>query len=154
MKWSIPQLRKLRKPFNFESTFDLNNFIGNMSDVLRTTDCFVEGVCREIGDDTYEFTINLKTVLYMECAVTLDEIEYQFESEFSETFGYDSDFSSLVNPIVKDTIDLTDVILSEIIVSKPLKVVKEGYEEYYSDEEPEKTSPFEGLKELIGGEDK
>lgn len=153
MKWSIPQLRKLRKPFNFESTFDLNNFIGDMSDVIRTTQCLVDGVCREIGDDTYEFTINLQTTLIMECAVTLEEIEYQFQTEFSETFGYDDDFSSLVNPIVKDTIDLTDVILSEIIVSKPLKVVKEGYEEYYSDE-PERTSPFEGLKEFIGGEDK
>ncbi len=155
MKWSIPQLRKLSKPFTFESNLDLNSLIGNMNDVIRTQDCVISGVCREMGDDAYEFNIDIKATLYLECSVSLEEVEYYFESNITEIFGYDDDFSSLVNLIEKDTIDLTDVILTEIIVSKPMKVVKEGYEEHFSDEPERRVNPaFEGLKDLLGGEDK
>ncbi len=155
MKWSIPQLRKLSKPFNFESKLDLNDLIGNMNDVIRAEDCIISGICRELGDDAYEFTIDIKAVLYLECSVSLEEVEYNFDSNITEVFGYDEDFSSLVNLIEKDTIDLTNVILTEIIVSKPMKIVKEGYEENFSDEPEARINPaFEGLKDLIGGEDK
>ncbi|MFI3252620.1 MAG: YceD family protein [bacterium] len=155
MKWSIPQLRKLKKPFTFESNLDLNNLIGNMSDVIRTNNCVISGTCREIGDDAFEFDINIKAVLYLECSVTLEEVEFNFESDITELFGYDEEFSSLVNLIEKDTIDLTDVILTEIIVSKPMKIVKEGYEEHFSDEPERRINPaFEGLKDLLGGDNK
>ncbi|MFI3329468.1 MAG: hypothetical protein R3Y05_03135 [bacterium] len=154
MKWAIPQLRKLTKPFNFEFELDLNELIGSMDDVIRTKDCIISGICKDLSHDTYEFDIDIKATLYMQCSVTLEEVEYFFESNVLELFGYDEDFSSLVNPIVNDTIDLTDVILTEIIVSKPMKIVKEGYENHFSDEAEKPDSPFAGLKDLIGGDNK
>ncbi len=154
MKWSIPQLRKLSKPFKFEYELNLDELTEGMSDVIRTKDCIVSGICKEISDDTYEFNIDIRAILYLECSVTLDEVEYYFESNITELFGYDEDFSSLVNLIVKDTIDLTDIVRTEIIVSKPMKVVKEGYEEHFSDEAEKPESPFAGLKDFIGGDNK
>ncbi len=152
MKWTVPQLRKLSKPFNFEFEMDLNNLL-DVSDILRTSNTLISGVCKEISNDTYEFKIDINTMLYLECSVSLEEVEYKFESSISEIFGYDEEYYDDINIITKDTIDLTDVILSEIVISKPMKIVKKGYEEVFSDE-PERTeNVFASLKNTLGGED-
>ena len=56
-------------------------------------------------------------------------------------------------PIIKDTINLDDAVLSEIVLNIPFKVVKEGYEDEFSDEDDYEINPsFEALKDLYGGE--
>lgn len=152
MKWSIPQLRKLETPFKFDFELNLNEHLTLLTDVIKAEYCKVSGVCRELTHDTYQFTLNIDALLILECSVSLEDVPYYFDNTITETFGFITDYSSDINPILKDTIDLTDVVLSEIIVSKPMKVVKEGYEEYYSEEEVDKINPqFAGLKDLLGG---
>ena len=155
MKWSIQQLQKLKKPFKFDFELDLSSLLGSLSDVNRLGECKVSGICREIHDDTYEFAFDINATLFLECSVTLEEIPYSLSSSVIETFGYNQEYSLDINLIEKNTIDLTDVVLTEIIVSKPMKIVKEGYEEYFSEEPESKINPaFAGLKDLIGGDNK
>ena len=50
---------------------------------------------------------------------------------------------------------VVSAVLSEIVLNIPFKVVKEGYEDEFSDEEDYEINPsLEALKDLYGGEGK
>ena len=73
-------------------------------------------------------------------------------------YSYSIDDSSDDYLITKDTINLDEAVLSEIVLNIPLKVVKEGYENEFMEEEEileEEINPsFKALKDLYGGEAK
>lgn len=156
MKWAIPQLRKLVKPFSFEYDFDLMNELVNANDVLDVTKCHIKGTCYEVAYDEYLFNLDIDAELKMVCSVSLLDVLVPLQFETQVRFSYSIDDSSDDYPIVKDTINLDDAVLSEIVLNIPFKVVKEGYEDEFSEEDDEeKINPsFEALKELYGGEGK
>ena len=155
MKWAIAQLRKLAKPFSFEYDFDLMDALVNTNDILGVEKCHIKGVCYEVSYDQYMFNLEVECELKMMCSVSLEEVLVPVEFDTEVRFSYDIDDSSDDYPITKDTINLDDAVLSEIVLNIPLKVVKEGFEDQYSEyEEEEKINPsFQVLKELYGGEE-
>ena len=155
MKWAIAQLRKLAKPFSFEYDFDLMDALVNTNDILGVEKCHIKGVCHEVSYNQYMFNLEIECELKMMCSVSLEEVLVPVEFDTEVRFSYDIDDSSDDYPITKDTINLDDAVLSEIVLNIPLKVVKEGFEDQYSEyEEEEKINPsFQVLKELYGGEE-
>ena len=156
MKWAIPQLRKLAKPFTFEYDFDLMSALVKNNDILDVKKCHIEGQCFEAGYDEYLFNLNIDALLVMECSVSLLEVSVPLKFNTEVRFSYSIDDSSDDYLITKDTINLDDAVLSEIVLNIPLKVVKEGYENEFMEEEPEeeKINPsFQALKDLYGGEE-
>ena len=156
MKWAIPQLRKLAKPFTFEYDYDLKNALVNKEDVLDVKKCHIQGECFEVSYDEYLFNLDIDLELVMVCSVSLLEVLVPLKFNTEVRFSYSTDDSSDDYLITKDTINLDDAILSEIVLNIPLKVVKEGYENEFIDEElfeEEKINPsFQALKDLYGGE--
>ena len=155
MKWAIPQLRKLAKPFDFEYDFDLMNALTNVNDILEVKKCHIEGRCFEASYDEYLFDLNIDSELVMVCSVSLSEVLVPLKFSTQVRFSYSTDDSSDDYLITKDTINLDDAVLSEIVLNIPLKVVKEGYENEFMDEEDieEEINPsFQALKDLYGGE--
>ena len=155
MKWAIPQLRKLTKPFEFEYDFDLMNELVNKDDILDVLKCHIKGNCYEVSYDEYLFDLDIDTELKMVCSVSLLDVLVPLKFKTQVRFSYLIDDSSDDYPIIKDTINLDEAVLSEIVLNIPFKVVKEGYEDEFSDIEEEKINPsFEALKDLYGGEGK
>ena len=156
MKWAIPQLRKLAKPFTFEYDYDLLNELVVKDDIKDVKKCHVSGVCYEVSYDEYLFDLNIDAELIMECSVSLLPVLVPLSFNTQVRFSYSIDDSSDDYLITKDTINLDDAVLSEIVLNIPLKVVKEGYENEFMEEEPEeeKINPsFQALKDLYGGEE-
>jgi uncharacterized metal-binding protein YceD (DUF177 family) len=156
MKWANAQLRKLAKPFSFEYDFDLMDALVNKNDILGVEKCHIKGVCYEVAYDEYLFDLDIECELKMMCSVTLEDVLVPLEFDTQVRFSYSIDDSSDDYPIVKDTINLDDAVLSEIVLNIPVKVVKEGFEDEFSEYEEveEKINPsFQGLKELYGGEE-
>ena len=156
MKWAIPQLRKLAKPFSFEYDFDLMSELVSTNDILEVKKCHIEGKCFEASYDEYLFDLNIDAELIMECSVSLLPVLVPLSFNTQVRFSYSIDDSSDDYLITKDTINLDDAVLSEIVLNIPLKVVKEGYENEFMEEEPEeeKINPsFQALKDLYGGEE-
>ena len=156
MKWAIPQLRKLAKPFVFEYDYDLYNELVVKEDIKDVIKCHIKGECYEVSYDEYLFNLNIDIELVMVCSVSLLDVLVPLKFDTQIRFSYSIDDSSDDYLITKDTINLDEAVLSEIVLNLPLKVVKEGYENEYMEEEEteeEKINPsFQMLKELYGGE--
>ena len=155
MKWAIPQLRKLAKPFDFEYDFDLMNELTNNDDILEVKKCKVTGRCYETNYDEYLFDLNIDSELVMVCSVSLLDVLVPLKFNTQVRFSYSTDDSSEDYLITKNTINLDEAVLSEIVLNIPYKVVKEGYENEFMEEEEyeEEINPcFEALKDLYGGE--
>ena len=156
MKWAIPQLRKLAKPFSFEYDFDLMNELVNTNDILDVTKCHIVGTCYEVSYDEYLFDLDIDTELKMVCSVSLLDVLVPLKFKTQVRFSYEVDESSDDYLIIKDTVNLDEAVLSEIVLNIPFKVVKEGYEDEFSEyaEEDEINPSFQALKQLYGGEGK
>lgn len=155
MKWAIPQLRKLAKPFNFEYDFDLMSELTNTNDVIDVKKCKVSGCCYETNYDEYLFDLNIDSLLVMVCSVSLEDVLVPLNFNTQVRFSYSTDDSSDDYLITKNTINLDEAVLSEIVLNIPYKVVKEGFENEFMEEEEyeEEINPcFEALKDLYGGE--
>ena len=155
MKWAIPQLRKLAKPFSFEYDFDLFNELQVKNDIKEVKKCHVQGVCYEVSYDEYLFNLSIDIELVMVCSVSLLDVIVPLEIDTQVRYSYSIDDSSDDYLITKDTINLDEALLSEIVLNLPLKVVKEGYENEFMEEEEEveEINPtLKALKELYGGE--
>ena len=155
MKWAIPQLRKLAKPFSFEYDFDLFNELQVKNDIKTVNKCHVNGVCYEVSYDEYLFNLSIDIELVMVCSVSLLDVVVPLQFDTKIRFTNSIDDSSDDYLITKDTINLDEALLSEIVLNLPLKVVKEGYENEFMEEEDveEEIDPrLKALKELYGGE--
>ena len=156
MKWAIPQLRKLAKPFDFEYDFDLFNELQVKNDIKEVKKCHVKGVCYEVSYDEYLFDLNVDLELVMVCSVSLLDVLVPLQFNTKVRFTNSIDDSSDDYLITKDTINLDEALLSEIVLELPLKVVKEGYENEFlevEEETEEEIDPrLKALKELYGGE--
>ena len=92
----------------------------------------------------------------MVCSVSLLDVLVPLQFDTQIRFSNSIDDSSDDYLITKDTINLDEALLSEIVLNLPLKVVKEGYENEFMEEEiveVEEIDPrLKALKELYGGE--
>ena len=156
MKWALAQLRKLEKPFTFEYDYDLMSSLVNKDDIIAVKKCHIIGKCYEVAYEEYMFELDINADLVMQCAISLLDVDVPLNLQTTVRFSYLGDDSSDDYPIIKDTIDLDTAVLSEIVLNIPYRVVKEGYENTFSDEDDtEYVNPsFLALKELYGGDKK
>lgn len=134
LKWSLAQLFKYNhKPFEFEDELDFKDRIENIDDILDISLVKVKGNGKNLVDDRYIFNLNIECLLTLECARTLEPVEYPISLEVTEVFDtLESDED--IRLIEKNTIDLSDVIWENIYLEKPMRVFKEGTTEFKDDQ--------------------
>ncbi len=121
MKWSIQQLRKIQKfPYKFSDTIDYSEYAESVEDIISINPVLVSGTIDKIDDETYRIVYNIKTVLILQCALTLDPVPYEYEKTFDEVYSkIENDEYFLIE---KNTIDLTDMVWTNILIEKPINV--------------------------------
>ena len=121
MKWSISQLKKVQKfPFSFSENFDYKDAIKDVSDILSIDLVKVDGSIDKIDDETYRLTYHMDVPLTLQCALTLDPVKYHMEKDYDEIYSiYDRDDCFLIE---KNTIDLSEIVWSNILIEKPINV--------------------------------
>lgn len=133
MKWSLQQLRKINSfPYYFETNINFNDsiyqdVINEREDIYKLNEVNVTGNLIRIDEETYEVNYTMKTVVVMACSLTLDEVEYVVDESFQEIY------STKVNDdwylIEKNTINLDEMVWSNLIMSLPIRVVRsDAYE--------------------------
>jgi uncharacterized metal-binding protein YceD (DUF177 family) len=128
MKWSLQQLHKIQTfPHPFEETLDLTNEIESIEDIYEIGPVNITGKIYRVDDDSYEFVYKIKVKLVLQCALTLDPVEYVFEEEYDEIYSTtESDDTILIE---KNTIDTYVMAWSNIIIDKPINVTRpDAYE--------------------------
>lgn len=128
MKWSLQQLQKISNfPYKFNEILDLSEQVKSVSDIYEIKPVEVTGEINRIDEDTYRFVYRIKVILVLQCALTLDPIEYDFDNT------YDEIYSTIPNDdyylVEKNTIDTSVMVLSNILIDKPINVTKpDAYE--------------------------
>lgn len=128
MKWSLQQLLKINKfPYFFEETLDLSAEIEGIEDIYEIGPVNITGSINRLDDETYQFTYKLSVKLVLQCALTLDPVEYLFEEDYDEIYStQESDDYILIE---KNTIDTYQMAWSNIIIDKPINVTRpDAYE--------------------------
>ena len=124
MKWSLQQLKKINSfPHAFSTTFDLSALVEVKEDVYGVNPVNVFGNITRIDDETYQFDFNIDCVLSMACSLTLDPVDYHMNEDFSEV--YSTKDNEDWYKIEKNTIDLFEMVWSNVIMNLPIRVVRE-----------------------------
>lgn len=128
MKWSLQQLHKIQSfPHFFEETLDLSSEIDSIEDIYEIGPVNITGKIYFIDDDSYRFVYNIKVKLILQCALTLDPVDYDFCEDYDEIYStIPSDDAILIE---KNTIDTAIMAWSNIIIDKPINVSRpDAYE--------------------------
>ena len=124
MKWSLQQLQKYSsKPLSFDDVIDFQDYAKDVSDIIEIKPVHVTGEITVIKYGTYKIRYNVDALLILECALTLEPVEYHFEKEYVEVFSTEPTEEDFL--IEKNTIDLDNAVWSNIIIDKPLVVTRD-----------------------------
>lgn len=135
LKWSLAQLfRYNHKTFEFEDVLNFKDRIETIDDILDISEVKVSGNGRNIVDDRYIFNLNIECLLTLECARTLEPVEYPISLQVTEIYDTDDSTDEDIRIIEKNTIDLSDAIWEDIYLEKPMRVFKEGTTEFKDDQ--------------------
>ncbi len=154
MKWTIPELKKLRTTANkFAYTAVFDAFRRDDDDILAVSPAEIAGSFQVLRDpERFVFSVSVSVTLVMACAITLEDVEVPLTFATELVFGNES-VDDDVLPIDGITIDLDPFIWGEIMVEKPMRVVSEHAYDHYSEtratieaDEPETANPFAKLK--------
>ena len=123
MKWALAQLYRLNgRSFDFKGEYDFKNRIEDIEDILDIDITTVEGIGQNVDDDRYRFDLHIVSKLILEDAVTLDPVEFPIDLHVTEIF--DTVDEGDVNIILKNTIDLEDVVWENVYLERPMRITK------------------------------
>lgn len=155
MKWTIPELKKLRttgNKFAYVASFDA--YANEDDDILAVGPAEVSGSFTVLRDpERFVFDVRVKVTLTMACAITLQDVAVplDFTTELAFAEAPDDDDTHRIEGI---TVDLDPYVWGEILVEKPMRVLAanayDGYVEEHAsfaeDDAPEQANPFAKLK--------
>jgi len=124
MKWSVQQLQKLTSsPLIFDEKIDFSELSKNVSDMISIDPAHVFGVVTNLGNEKFRVRYHIDVQITLECALTLEPVDYHFEKDYDEVFAVDASDDEYL--IEKNTLDLTIAVWSNILIDKPIVVTRE-----------------------------
>ena len=141
--------------------FSHDKFINTSIRELKET--IFNGVIEKLYDGTYQLSGKITGIMVLPDDVTLEDVDYSFESEFEEKFSEFGQTDEKSLEIIKNRLDITEFLWQNILVEIPLKVSSEknrnislkgnGWrlvtEEELKNNKESNDSPFSELYKLI-----
>lgn len=126
MKWSLQQLNKFySQDYSFEETFDFQEEVKNIDDILGISEIKVTGVIHVLEFDTFEFDLHIQGTLILEDARTLDPVDFELDMDVVEYFAVEDNGNDDIRIIETNTIDLKPIIWENVLLEKPIRIVKD-----------------------------
>lgn len=130
MKWNLNWILKQNNhTFDFEEDlkFQKDAFL-HFNNLLDLKDVKVKGTGRYfLKENRLYVDMSIKGIMIVPCAITLEEVEYPFDTSSTEVFCFDKPSPDEdVHEVKKNIVDITPVIFQNIMVEVPLRVVKKG----------------------------
>lgn len=149
MKWAVPELRRLNKPVTYDFALDVKDELIGFNGLKDISNVRVVGNGHEFDEGKFIFRFNVLCDLTMPCSISNEELVHHLDLDCEEIFAFDNEEDEDINLIDGQTIDLHDVIVTNIVVNIPMKVTKEGVT-YTEEEDEDYINPaFASLKEYL-----
>ena len=107
---------------DIDEDIEIPGFLLEGTGIRNTKNIHVNG---EVMIDSYdEVLVNLDVtgILVLGCAITLDDVDYEFSTNIEENIGQFEDFLNKD----KNFLDILPIIWENIVLEVPIRVVKEG----------------------------
>lgn len=129
MKWTIPELNRLKKQrtFSFHEQIDVSDIRKQNPEIRRISEVDVNGV-GEFSYNQVTFTLHITATVVLPCAMTLEDVSYPLSIDTIEMFQFSTNEMEIggeIHPIVGEVLDLTPYIKENILLALPMRVVSE-----------------------------
>lgn len=132
MKWAIAQLIKQgSQVFEINELVDFSDVVKNHDEIRDLSKIKVTGTGQLQGKKVV-FNLTIEGTMILPCALTLEDVEYPFSIDTVEIFVLDSALYEEGEDeilVTGTSVELAPVIWQNIMLEKPLRVVKEGAHE-------------------------
>ena len=92
------------------------------TDLRKLKDLHVIGTILINYEDEIILNLNLKGIMILPCAISLEDVLYKFETNIEENLGK---FDEIVKNN-KNSLEISHILWENIVLEIPLRVVKEG----------------------------
>ncbi|MCX4365059.1 MAG: hypothetical protein OSJ70_04735 [Bacilli bacterium] len=107
---------------NVDSDIVLDKELYKNTDIRDIKNLHIKGDISINISDEIEMDLEVSGVFILPCAITLEDVEYQFTTKIEEICGKFNDFYDLF----KNNLDICPIIWENIVSEVPMRVVKEG----------------------------
>ncbi|HAX72808.1 MAG TPA: hypothetical protein DCY20_04735 [Firmicutes bacterium] len=129
MKWAIAQLiKKGSQVFEIDELVDFSDIVKRHDEIRNLSKVHVTGTGQLQGRKVV-FQLHMEGTMVVPCALTLEDVDYPFDYDSVEIFVLDSELYKEDEDeylVTGQTIELAPVIWQNIMLLKPLRVVKDG----------------------------
>ncbi len=129
------------------------------TDVEQLDNVEIKGSITRSIIDEYLLSLNVKGVMIIPCAITLEPVSIPFDIAFEEVLNEISEENAEINRNIENTIDILPIIWENILVEIPMRVVSpeaatiklkgDGWELKHEDDDQKQSSGLEQLKDII-----
>ena len=109
-----------RLDIDSELVFDKEYY--EKTDIREIIDCHVTGELSISYEDELECDLFVTGTFILPCAVTLEDVPYEFSTKIEENLGKFEDFYNKN----KNSLDILPVLWENVVSEVPIRVVKEG----------------------------
>lgn len=124
MKIDINKFR-LKNIIEFEETLKFNKEDLAKAEIIDIKNCNIKGTLKKYDEDLYEINLNVNGTMILECSISLEETEYNFNINLSRSFDLDGKTEENLK-INGNMLDIFPFIWENIVLEKPLRIVKEN----------------------------
>lgn len=132
LKWNKSEILNGPIQFSGNVTFEKEEIL-LIARLTGLRDVYIEGdAFYDEHLDLFQIQFDLFGKMITPCAITNEDIEVPFDIASDVSFSFEKSDDEEVYQIEKDVIDLKPILLEQIALEIPLKVVAEGTVEYPS----------------------
>jgi len=147
VKWTRHELFALKEhEIDFESEISFPE-IPVVMDIRRLDHVSVQGrLFYEKDTNHILVSMTITGTMIVPCAITLEDVDYPFETSTDLTYGFNEEDDPEVLVIPKNGLDLSEEVLNAIWIERPFTLVKPGLKSYPKGEGWEVISEEDYLK--------
>ena len=94
------------------------------SEIRKLNNVHVSGLVEVDYEDNINLSLNITGTMVLPCAVTLNDVEYEFSSEFEESLGK---FEEIYKNN-KNSLEISNILWENIVLEIPIRVVSDEIE--------------------------
>ena len=123
MKLDLNYLNRFSK-INIEENVVFDEEYLKNSEIRKLKNINVIGIVSIDYEDNLILNLNINGTMVLPCAVTLNDVDYNFDTEFEENLGK---FEEIYKKN-KNTLEISDILWENIVLEIPIRVVSDEIE--------------------------
>ena len=141
---------------NINESIDFKNEDLKNTEIKRLKDIKAIGRITRLSNDLYNIELNIKGTMVLECARSLEEIDYPIDIMINKNIE-ENVLEDEKQVIFNNSLDIFSIVWENIVLEVPLRVVKEDASyikegdgwNLVGDDEIKNDSPFNELKSML-----